>query len=97
MKTKKILQTKPDIILAITNFLSSDLLQQEIQQLPQDLQEIFDMVLESSYGNTLATRRKMIRCKEIIALFAGQLQPFTEDQIQKACVNYQNQHKISVT
>lgn len=97
MNTKKNLPPKPDMILAITNFLSSDLLQKEIQQLPDGLQEIFDMVLDSAYGNTLAIRVKMLRYKEIIGLFAGQLQPFTEEEIQKTCEMYQNRHKINVT
>jgi hypothetical protein len=84
----KSLISTPDVILSITNFLSSDLLQEEIQQLPHDLQEIFDLVLDTNYGDSLETRRKMIRCKEITTLFAKALEPYTEDQIQKRCEEY---------
>lgn len=78
-----------DVILSITQFLSSDFLQQEIQQLPNDLQEIFDLVLDSSYGDTIETRRKMLRIKELITNYAKALEPFTEAQIQSYCIAYQ--------
>ena len=80
-----------DVMAAITQFLSSDLLQEEIQQLPADLQEIFDLVLDSKYGDTLHTRQKMIRIKELVTLSAKALEPFTEAQVQKCCADYQNQ------
>lgn len=87
----KILSPKnQDPILAITQFLSSDLLQEEIQQLPHDLQEIFDLVLDSKYGDTLHTRQKMIRIKELVTLYAKSLEPFTENQVQQCCEDYQN-------
>jgi len=82
---------KNDVLLAITQFLSSDLLQEEIQQLPNDLQEIFDLVLDSNYGDTLKTRQKMIRIKELVTLSAKALEPFSEDQVQESCKDYQNQ------
>jgi hypothetical protein len=58
-----------DVILAITQFHSSDLLQEEIQQLPNNLQEIFDFVLDTHYGDNIETRRKMLRCKKFILDF----------------------------
>ena len=84
-------QHTPDAILAITQFLSSDLLQEEIQQMPADLQEIFDLVLDSNYGDTLRTRQKMIRIKELLSQYAKALEPFSEDQVQKRCAEYQSQ------
>ena len=89
--TKNPKKQTQDPILAITQFLSSDLLQEEIQQLPHDLQEIFDLVLDSNYGDTLKTRQKMIRIKELVTLSAKALEPFTEAQIQQRCSEYQNQ------
>lgn len=80
-----------DPILAITQFLSYDLIQEEIQQLPNDLQEIFDIVLDSDYGDTLNTRRKMLRIKDLITRYAKSLEPFTEAQVQQCCSRYQNQ------
>lgn len=82
--------SQTDLFLAITNFLTHDLLQDEIQQMPQDLQHIFDLVLDTEYGNCLETRRKMLRIKEIVTLSAKTLAPFTETQIQKTCSEYQN-------
>jgi hypothetical protein len=87
---KNLPQKTQDPILAITQFLSSDLLQEEIQQLPHDLQEIFDLVLDSNYGDTLLTRQKMIRIKELITNYAKALAPFTEAQVQICCNDYQN-------
>lgn len=91
MKLKKKPQTATDPILAITQFHSYDLIQEELQQMPDDLQEIFDLVIDSNYGDTLHTRRKMLRIKELIGNYAKALAPFTEAQIQKSCSNYQNQ------
>lgn len=90
MKTKNKNANLPDPILAITQFHTSDFLQEEIQQLPNDLQEIFDLVLDSNYGDTIETRRKMLRIKELIGNYAKALEPFTEAQMQQFCSNYQN-------
>lgn len=79
-----------DPILAITQFLSYDLIQDEIQSMPHDLQEIYDLVLETEAGNNLATRQKMLRIKHLITQAAKALEPFTENQVQNACSNYQN-------
>ena len=78
-------QKKTTLLLALANLLSSDLLQEEIQNLPHELQEIFDMVLDTDYGNCLSTRRKMLRFKELTTTFAKTLAPFTEDEIQDSC------------
>ena len=78
-------QKKTTLLLALANLLSSDLLREEIQNLPHELQEIFDMVLDTDYGNCLSTRRKMLRFKELTTTFAKTLAPFTEDEIQDSC------------
>lgn len=78
----------PNVIMAITDFLTSDLLQEEIQNLPNELQDIFDMVLDTEYGNCLQTRRKMLRFKEITTTFAKTLAPFSEHEIQESCKNH---------
>lgn len=83
-------QKKTTLFLALANFLSSDLLQEEIQHLPHELQEIFDMVLDTDYGNCLQTRRKMLRFKELATTFASALQPFSEQEIQDYCQNNNN-------
>jgi hypothetical protein len=80
---------KPTVTTAIIHFLSSDLLQDEIQNLPHELQEIFDCVLDTHYGNCLETRRKMLRFKELATTFATALQPFTEQEIQDYCQKQQ--------
>ena len=77
------------VVASIANFLSSDLLQVEILNLPHELQEIFDCVLDTEYGNSLETRRKMLRFKEIATAFATALEPFTEQEIQDFCQNQQ--------
>lgn len=94
---KTITPKKPTVIGSLTNFLSSDLLHDEIQNLPIELQELFDLLLDTDYGNCLQTRRKMLRFKELAASFAKALAPFSEREIQESCENYQNQHKINVT
>ena len=76
---------KPNVISSIAYFLSNDLLYQEIQNLPHELQEIFDLVLDTDYGNCLITRRKMLRIKELSTTFAKTLAPFSEQEIQESC------------
>ena len=86
---KLITPKKPTVIASIAIFLSSDLLNEEIQQMPVDIQEIFDCVLDTDYGNSLETRRKMLRFKELATTFATALKPFTEQEIQDFCQNQQ--------
>jgi hypothetical protein len=74
----------PSVITAVTDFLSSDFLQEEIQTLPNDLQEIFDLVLDTDAGNCLQTRRKMLRIKELAVKFAKTLAPFSENDIEES-------------
>lgn len=82
-------KTTTDPILAIAQFHTSDFLQEEIQQMPNDVQELFDLILDSNYGDTIETRRKMLRIKELISNYAKALKPFTEAQVQQCCANYQ--------
>jgi len=76
---------KLDVIASIAYFLSNDLLHQEIQLIPVDIQELFDLLLDTDYGNCLATRRKMLRIKELSTTFAKTLAPFSEQEIQESC------------
>ncbi len=94
---KTINPKKPTVIGSIIDFLSGDVLQEEIQKLPHDLQEIFDLLLDTDYGNCLQTRRKMLRFKELATAFAKSLEQFSEEDIQESCENYQNDYKINVT
>lgn len=92
INTKNIIMTtitskNTNVIAAIATFLTSDLLQEEIQNTPNDLQEIFDLVLDTEAGNCLKTRRKMLRLKEMATLFAQSLAPFTEAEVQESCKN----------
>lgn len=85
---KLINQKNHNVSIAIADFLTSDLLQEEIQNIPTELQELFDMLLDTEYGNCLQTRRKMLRLKEIFTNFSKALAPFTEDEIQELCKNH---------
>lgn len=76
---------KPTLTNAIAVFLSNDFLHEEIQQMPDDIQEVFDFLLDTDYGNCLTTRRKMLRLKELTSNFAKSLAPFTEQEIQDSC------------
>jgi hypothetical protein len=84
----KNLPSNQDPILAITQFLSYDFIQDEIQAMPSDLQNIFDLVLETEAGNNLETRLKMLRIKYLITQYAKTFEAFSEAQIQNACEKY---------
>ena len=77
----------PNVSLAIDHLLTTEVPPEELQNLPNDLQEIFDLVLDTDAGNCLQTRRKMLRVKEIVTLFAKSLAPFTEAEIHETCKN----------
>lgn len=66
----------PNVSLAIDHLLTTEVPPEELQNLPNDLQEIFDFVLDTDYGNSLETRRKMLRIKEITRLLSQTIEPF---------------------
>lgn len=81
MKTPK----NPNFATAIANLFTTDDLHQDIQNLPHELQQIFDMLLDTDYGNELQTRRKMLRIKEVSSQLAQTIAPFSEAEIQDSC------------
>lgn len=70
-----------DVMPALANFAQEAVFQGDIQELPSNMQEIIDRLLETEHGNELHIRLKMMRCRDLIKLFAQTLEPFTYDQL----------------
>jgi len=80
-----------DVIPAIVEYVREAYFQEEIQNLPIDFQDIFEMFLESEHANQLNDRLKLLNCLNTIRAFAKSLAPFTKDQVEQACAEYHKQ------
>ena len=73
-----------DVLPSVVNFLSNVWFEGEFKEQPLYLQEIFELVLDTEYGNDLQLRQKMLSCLRTSRNLAETLSPFTDKQIQKA-------------
>lgn len=73
--------TISNLSLAIAHLLTTEVPTEELHNLPIDLQEIFDFLLDTDYGNSLETRRKMLRIKQISLLLSQTIEPFHRHEI----------------
>ena len=78
MKTNK----KPSIAESLSDFLSNDCIHEELINLPNELQNLFDLILDTEYGNCLQTRRKMLRIKEMTFFLANAIPSFSQDEFK---------------
>ena len=74
-----------DVVPSVINFLSDELFEGDYKEQPFYLQEIFEILLQTEYGNDQGLREKMLSCLRTSRNFAETLSPFSEKQIQKAC------------
>jgi hypothetical protein len=79
----KVPEKQREIIVAVAEFLGRDLLQEQRQLLPNELQEIFDAVLCTDAGNCIELRKNMVRIKAMTDEFAKVMQPYTEEELQE--------------
>jgi hypothetical protein len=73
-----------DVMASTINFLSSIWLEGDFREQPLYLQEIFEILLDTEYGNDLDLRQKMLSCLKTSRKLAEILSPFTDKQIHKA-------------
>lgn len=61
--------------------------QGQIQDLPQDLQELFELLLETELSNDINVRIKMLRSLRTARDLAKAVAPFSKQELQKALEN----------
>ena len=79
-----------DVIPAIANFIGEAYFQEDIQDLPNDMLEIFELFLETEQANSQPIRIKMLRCLKTARTLDKTLSVFSKEQVIEACekLNY---------
>lgn len=77
-----------DVFPALAKFIDDAWFQGEIQDLEKNVQELFELLLDTDYGNSLELRRKMMQAITTIRSFTKVFEPFTPEQVEEACKNY---------
>ncbi|MCV9930211.1 hypothetical protein OIU83_21310 [Flavobacterium sp. LS1R49] len=79
-----------DVMPSVAKFLSALWMEGEFKNQPEYLSEIFENILETEMGNNLDLRTKMISCIKTSKMLAKALEPFSDVQIEKACIKIMN-------
>ncbi len=75
------------VMRAVAIFVSNLSFDGEFQKQPIYLQEVFEVLLKTEFGNDLILRQKMLSCLKTSRDLVKVLSQFTDKQIQKACDN----------
>jgi hypothetical protein len=75
-----------EVVPSVVHFLSDLWFEGDFKEQPLYLQEIFELMLETEFGDNLELRQKMLSCIRTSRNLAETLSPFTDQQIQEACV-----------
>jgi len=78
------------IITAVAQFLSTLWMEGEFRDQPAYLTEIFEEILKTEIGDDLDLRTKMISCIKTSKMLAKALDPFTDQEIEKASIEMLN-------
>lgn len=85
--TKENQKTHRDVMRSVAIFVSNLSYDGEFQKQPMYLQEVFEVLLNTEFGNDLILRQKMLSCLKTSRDLVKVLSQFTDKQIQKACDN----------
>ena len=88
MPNQKQKSSHTDVIPAIAKFVDDAFFQGEIQDLEKRVQEPFEMLLLTEWGNQQELREQMYLALQTIRSFAKCLEPFTHEQVELACKKY---------
>ncbi|MBE8726767.1 hypothetical protein [Flavobacterium hungaricum] len=79
--------THRDVVPSVINFLSDELFDGDYKDQPMYLQEIFELLMHTEFGDDIRLRQKMLSCLRTSRNLAETLAPFSEKQIYKACAS----------
>ena len=82
--------TQQDVLPAVAKFLSFLWMEGEFRDQPTYLTEIFEEILKTEIGDDLDLRTKMISCIKTSKMLAKALDPFTDQEIEKASIEILN-------
>lgn len=75
-----------DVMVAVAKFLSELWFEGEFRDQPDYLAEIFEDILKTELGDDLDLRTKMIGCIKTCKMLVKALEPFSDAQIEEACI-----------
>ncbi len=78
------------VIESVSKLVSDICFDGEFRNHPEYLNEIFEHLLETEPGNSLPLRIKMLSCIRTSKMLAKALEPFSDEEIQKACIEMVN-------
>lgn len=87
MKKENQKASNRDVMRSVAIFVSNLSFDGEFQKQPMYLQEVFELLLNTEFGNDLIVRQKMLSCLKTSRDFVKVLSQYTDKQIQKACDN----------
>jgi len=79
-----------DMMQSAARFLSALCMEREFKYQPGYLAEIFEIILETEIGNDLDLRTKMMGCIKTSKMLAKALEPFSDQEIENACIEIIN-------
>lgn len=77
-----------DVFPALAKFVDDAYFQGEIQDLEKNVQEPFELLLVTEFGDNQELRERMHLALVTIRRFAQVFEPFTKKQVAKACEKF---------
>ena len=74
-----------DVMPAVAKFVGETTFEGFTEQLPDDMQEITELFLQTDFANDLHMREKALRCLNLIRQFSSTMAPFSTEQVYEAC------------
>ena len=74
-----------DVMPAVAKFVGETTFEGFTEQLPDDMQEITELFLQTDFANDLHMRAKALRCLNLIRQFSSTMAPFSTEQVYEAC------------
>lgn len=87
MKKENQKASNREVMRSVAIFVSNLSFDGEFQKQPMYLQEVFELLLNTEFGNDLIVRQKMLSCIKTSRDLVKVLSQYTDKQIQKACDN----------
>lgn len=74
-----------DVMPAVAKFVGERTFEGFTEELPDDMQELFERFMETEHANDLKMREKAMRCLNLIRQFSVTMAPFSTEQVYEAC------------
>lgn len=85
MLKENVITSHHDVMPAVAKFIGETTFEGFTEQLPDDMQEITELFLQTDFANDLHMREKALRCLNLIRQFSSTMAPFSTAQVYEAC------------